>query len=38
VPFRVRVSFVDPWAGATRQFQSVQLGVPIDDAIFVMPK
>lgn len=37
-PFRIRVSFVDPWAGATRQYTAVKLGAEVDDAMFEMPK
>jgi photosynthetic reaction center cytochrome c subunit len=36
-PFRVRVSLVDPWTGATRQYSSVQLGATIEDGVFAMP-
>jgi hypothetical protein len=33
-PFRVRVSMVDPWSGAMRQYKSVELGAAMDDAVF----
>jgi Photosynthetic reaction centre cytochrome C subunit len=38
VPFLVRVSMVDPWTGVTRQYKTVELGTPVDDAEFAMPK
>jgi len=37
-PFRIRVSLVDPWLSATRQYTSVKLGAEVDDAMFEMPK
>ena len=37
-PFRIRVSFVDPWAGATRQYTEVKMGAEVDDAMFEKPK
>ncbi|HYC58877.1 MAG TPA: c-type cytochrome [Thermoanaerobaculia bacterium] len=37
-PYRTRFSLVDPWSGSTREYKSVELGVPIDDAIFAKPQ
>ncbi|PYQ26281.1 MAG: c-type cytochrome [Acidobacteria bacterium] len=37
-PFRIRVSLVDPWLSATRQYTSVKLGAEVDDAQFEKPK
>lgn len=37
-PFRIRVSFVDPWSSAMRQYTSVKLGAEVDDAVFEKPK
>ena len=33
-PFRVRVSMVDPWSSAARQYTSVELGAAVEDAVF----
>jgi hypothetical protein len=37
-PYLIRVSMVDPWTGVTRQYKAVELGAPIDDGEFAMPK
>lgn len=36
-PFRTRLSLVDPWLSATRQYTSVTLGAVVDDSQFEMP-
>jgi hypothetical protein len=38
VPFSVRLSLVDPWSSSIRKYSSIELGVPVDEKMFEMPK
>ena len=37
VPATFKAAYVDPWTGATRTFTEIQLGAPLDDAVFARP-
>jgi len=38
LPFSVRLSLVDPWSSSARTYTSIELGAPVDETIFEMPK
>lgn len=38
LPFSVRLSLVDPWSSSIRKYASIELGAPVDETMFEMPK
>jgi hypothetical protein len=38
LPFSVRLSLVDPWSNSIRKYTSIELGAPVDETMFEMPK